>query len=1140
MGTTKASESERTEVRSGKKISDDVNASDENKEKCDQRAVSDFITNEKDENKVKGKSYDLKFYSSNVRGLRSKLESVKNLLLSESYDVALFSETQCSGNSNIKIPGYVNYFRNRESKSKGGVCVYIKERWAKWCMKLESGEGDNEFMFIKIEAFEPAIVICVYYGVIENRTPSAKVLHMQGDLFNTVKEYIDQGVSLQWAGDFNNHVGKALGLRLNSKEETSGGRNLVRFIEEEGLELVNNRHQAHTHIDVSKGSSKILDFLITNRSDDISDFQVDENYKVTPYRLKDVKGKLQRVFTDHLALTWKVRTREAVRDGYKIKTWNFGKSGGNARYVEETNRLGKEIENMILCKENIIEVYAHMMEGVAKAKDVAYGKSTKTKSQVKRESDKLLWRKRTREIEKAVKGLKKVKLTDKIWELRSATSEKYNDQQFVSIEDPETKKLTTSRDESYRVMLKYNTELLQKERDFLESESEDEEESEEATKARKLRQAKREVIRIAMDTPEPEEDSELEIEEFWKAIRKIKEKNKRVYRDLVMAGEEFQRAVFLFYNECYKQEITPDDFCETVLMKLFKNKGNRTQLKFNRFIHLKGWPAKTFEKMLMSKVESKMSEHTPSCQIGGQKLSSTNEHLVSLITLMRRLEQDQGYGATLFMDIRSCFDRVVLEDIIHETARAGVVGKPLRAISSYTNKLTIKLQGDCDPERSANIRNSTGQGSAFAPKGTSMVMACTLDNNFQRKSEEVKKKLIGEVKGLRMDPGFFVDDLEKTTGNCESLRLNGDLVTESLDELQLESHPDKSGVLVFGRKRDKMKEEIEKDPTFVQGHKMGFKTSEVYLGVVFHEGGASESITKTLEQKKFKCHSKTAELVKKVCDERLLSLGWLAVVKLLFNAIIVPTLTYGSAALTGMTKQQWSTLEAIQRTNLILLLGVSTKTNYKALLYTMGILPASDVLRKLQINFVNDLVHLKGNGSCLELLKSEEQIQDGKGLMSEVRQYCAHYGIGDVTKEFIHPETIKKAVIKKAMRELWEEVNLNVNIPWVKRKCDLSNPSFDTESKVYAKMALCYHTGAMNFKYNRKSEYMKAQGSLDCLVRGCGQIDSLSHVSRCYGYKIRPNLSGTHEQWYEYLLGLEEERVKSFGAKYSLLNFKKV
>ena len=166
------------------------------------------------------------------------------------------------------------------------------------------------------------------------------------------------------------------------------------------------------------------------------------------------------------------------------------------------------------------------------------------------------------------------------------------------------------------------------------------------------------------------------------------------------------------------------------------------------------------------------------------------------------------------------------EDIIHETAKAGVVGRPLRAIAKYTNELTIRLQGDTNSERCANIKNSTGQGSAYAPKGTSMVMACTLNDNLKRKSIETQNKIIGRVMGLKLEPGFFVDDLEKTSGNSESLRLNGELVTETLDKLQLESHPDKSGILVFGRKREQMKKDILKDPTFVQGYKMNFKSTE--------------------------------------------------------------------------------------------------------------------------------------------------------------------------------------------------------------------------------------------------------------------------------------------------------------------------
>ena len=114
------------------------------------------------------------------------------------------------------------------------------------------------------------------------------------------------------------------------------------------------------------------------------------------------------------------------------------------------------------------------------------------------------------------------------------------------------------------------------------------------------------------------------------------------------------------------------------------------------------------------------------CQVGGQKLGSTNEHLAAMITTMRRVEQEQGKGAVIFMDIKACFDRVRLQDILVETAKAGVVGKPLRLIAEYTNNLKIKLLGDVDPNREEKIINSTGQGSCFAPVGMSMVMSSSI------------------------------------------------------------------------------------------------------------------------------------------------------------------------------------------------------------------------------------------------------------------------------------------------------------------------------------------------------------------------------------------------------------------------------
>ena len=162
------------------------------------------------------------------------------------------------------------------------------------------------------------------------------------------------------------------------------------------------------------------------------------------------------------------------------------------------------------------------------------------------------------------------------------------------------------------------------------------------------------------------------------------------------------------------------------------------------------------------------------------------------------------------MDIKACFDKINLQDILVETAKAGVKGKPLRQIAEYTNRLRIKLQGDCDEDRFADLSNSTGQGSIFAPVGTSMTMAATLEEKVQAKSDEVKKQIIGEVGGIPLYQLFFVDDLGKPCKDEIELRANGDVINEMLTDLKLEAHPDKSGILVFGRNREKLKEKIRK------------------------------------------------------------------------------------------------------------------------------------------------------------------------------------------------------------------------------------------------------------------------------------------------------------------------------------------
>ena len=98
------------------------------------------------------------------------------------------------------------------------------------------------------------------------------------------------------------------------------------------------------------------------------------------------------------------------------------------------------------------------------------------------------------------------------------------------------------------------------------------------------------------------------------------------------------------WEPCLHSEPQLEQACQISieLQRLFKGKGNRLEMKANRFLHMKGWGPKVYEKMLMTKMESKMFKNTPEFQVGGQKLGSTNEHLAAMITVMRRLEKTQG------------------------------------------------------------------------------------------------------------------------------------------------------------------------------------------------------------------------------------------------------------------------------------------------------------------------------------------------------------------------------------------------------------------------------------------------------------------------------------------------------------------
>ena len=291
------------------------------------------------------------------------------------------------------------------------------------------------------------------------------------------------------------------------------------------------------------------------------------------------------------------------------------------------------------------------------------------------------------------------------------------------------------------------------------------------------------------------------------------------------------------------------------------------------------------------------------------------------------------------------------------------------------------------------IKNSVGQGTNWAPEGCSNSIAISTENAIKIVNNEIK------INENNRGTIIFVDDTLRMATNTKMARDGGVIFTESLNTLSLEAHPDKSRIVIMGPKklRDKVKEDLMKDPVMIQGWEMKNSSLETYLGFQLDERGVRECISKSIEGRVRMARSKSIQLLKVLDDDKICRIGWLESAKLLFTSIIIPTLTYGAQSYTNMTKKQRETLEASMRENLYRMLNISRTSHYASTLLEMNLIPVNSIIDQLKISFVNALVHEKKEGVCLDTILEEERLYEGQGMIGEVKKLCEIYKLPDVT-----------------------------------------------------------------------------------------------------------------------------------------------
>ena len=106
-----------------------------------------------------------------------------------------------------------------------------------------------------------------------------------------------------------------------------------------------------------------------------------------------------------------------------------------------------------------------------------------------------------------------------------------------------------------------------------------------------------------MKEEEEEEEWELEYSLFAKVIKKIKDKNKNMYRLFNQVGDDYKKAIFEYMKKVIKEEEIPQKYKATTLTQIWKGKGSPLSLNNIGFIHMRGWKPKLLEALITEKMK---------------------------------------------------------------------------------------------------------------------------------------------------------------------------------------------------------------------------------------------------------------------------------------------------------------------------------------------------------------------------------------------------------------------------------------------------------------------------------------------------------------------------------------------------------
>ncbi|MCH2406130.1 MAG: endonuclease/exonuclease/phosphatase family protein [Nitrosopumilus sp.] len=172
----------------------------------------------------------------NVRGVKSKLNSIRNIIEEEKPTIIGLVETKLDEEDIIEIEGYE--IRRRERKTEGGgVLIAYREEIKNIINVVREVEEDCEMLWMKINNQVNKIRIGIIYMPQEDSTTYNKLKNIYSVIEEEIRTAFNNKEKLLIMGDLNCKVGN--NIPNNNAKVTKGGRLLLKLVKKYNLSIVN-------------------------------------------------------------------------------------------------------------------------------------------------------------------------------------------------------------------------------------------------------------------------------------------------------------------------------------------------------------------------------------------------------------------------------------------------------------------------------------------------------------------------------------------------------------------------------------------------------------------------------------------------------------------------------------------------------------------------------------------------------------------------------------------------------------------------------------------------------------------------------------------------------------------------------------